>query len=273
MLYFLILYIIIIQVKLIRGLECECGKPSETLLSMRIVGGRRAEPHSYPWTVAIKNHGRMHCGGALISVKHVLSAGHCFKWDNIKNMIVLIGLDNMYDLSDVELRNISKVVIHEQFSSTAMRDENDIAIATLNEPVAFSATIAPICLPRPGQDFGGYVGTIVGWGRIGVDKMASNVLLKASLNILTDRECWSTRLAEHLKPMMMCAFSKGKDGCQGDSGGPLIVFDSNGRYVQAGIVSWGIGCANPRYPGIYTKVSHFIDWILRNIADGERCLY
>ncbi|KPJ14532.1 Transmembrane protease serine 9 [Papilio machaon] len=237
-----------ILIQLLWGLDCECGKPSDSVFSMRIVGGRRAEPHSYPWTVAIINNGRMHCGGALITTKHVLSAGHCFKWDSIRDMMVLLGLDNMDDLSNVEKRNISSVVIHEQFSSTALRDENDIAIATLNAPVPFGETIAPICLPNPGI-----------------------VLMKASLKILSEEDCMASKLADHLKPMMMCAFSKGKDGCQGDSGGPLLVYDTNGRYVQAGVVSWGIGCADPRYPGVYTKVSHFIDWIRQHSASGETC--
>lgn len=63
-----------------RYFAIECGTPSETSLSMRIVGGRRASPHSFPWTVAIVKNNRMHCGGAFITNKHVLSAGHCFKW-------------------------------------------------------------------------------------------------------------------------------------------------------------------------------------------------
>lgn len=76
----------------------------------------------------------------------------CFFYrDNFKSMEVLIGLDNMDDLNHVEKRNISSVVIHEAFTSTAVRDENDIAIATLNVPVEFSETIVPICLPLPGM--------------------------------------------------------------------------------------------------------------------------
>lgn len=66
-------------------------------------------------------------------------------------MEVLIGLDNLDDLKNVEKRNISNVVIHEMFTSTAVRDENDIAIATLDKPVVFSETIVPICLPQPGM--------------------------------------------------------------------------------------------------------------------------
>lgn len=251
--------------------DCQCGKPSESIISMRIVGGRRAEPHSFPWTVAIMKNERMHCGGAMITSKHILSAGHCFKWDNFKVMKVLIGLDNIDDMTNVETRNISSVVIHEAFTSTAVRDENDIAIVKLDAPVQFGDSIVPICLPEPNEDFTNRVGTIVGWGRVGVTKSSSKVLLKASIRILSDEDCMKSQLAQHLKPSMMCAFTKGKDGCQGDSGGPLLVFQPEGKYVQAGIVSWGIGCADPRYPGIYTKVSNYIDWILQNSADAIRC--
>ncbi|XP_063827540.1 clotting factor G beta subunit-like [Ostrinia nubilalis] len=259
------------------GIDCampdypECGKPSDTVVSMRIVGGRRAAPHSHPWTVAILKNNRMHCGGAIITNKHVLSAGHCFKWDNFKTMQVLIGLDNLDNLNNVAHRNISDVVIHEGFTSTAVRDENDIAVATLNEPVEFGQTIVPICLPTPGQEFASRVGTIVGWGRMGVEKSSSKFLLKALLRILSDQECMESQLKQHLKPTMMCAFSKGKDGCQGDSGGPLLVFENSGRYVQAGVVSWGIGCADPRYPGVYTKVSNYIDWIRQHSKDAITC--
>ncbi|XP_045496319.1 transmembrane protease serine 11D-like isoform X1 [Colias croceus] len=265
------LFFVVIKVAHISGLDCHCGRPADTIVSMRIVGGRRAEPHSYPWTVAILKNNRMHCGGAMITDKHVLSAGHCFKWDNISEMLVLIGLDNLDDMMNVEKRNISAVKIHERFTSTAVRDENDIAVATLDAPVQFSDTIVPICLPKPGQDFSNRVGTIVGWGRVGVEKTSSKVLLKASLRILTDEECMKSKLSQHLKPTMMCAFSKGKDGCQGDSGGPLLVFEPDGHYVQAGVVSWGIGCADSRYPGVYTKISNYIDWIRRHSSDGKTC--
>ncbi|XP_046967009.1 plasminogen-like [Vanessa cardui] len=259
------------------GIDCakpdypECGRPSDEIISVRIVGGRRAEPHSFPWTAAIMKKDSLHCGGAIVTDRHILTAGHCFKWDDVQKLTVLLGLDNIDQLEDVEKRSISKTVIHEDFTTTAVRDENDIAIATINKPIQFGKTIIPICLPNPGQDFSERVGTVVGWGRLGVGKSSSKVLMKVSLRILNDEDCMNSKLSTHLKPTMMCAFSKGKDGCQGDSGGPLVVFEGVGRYVQAGVVSWGIGCADPRYPGVYTKVSNYIDWIKRHTADGITC--
>nr|CAD7451214.1 unnamed protein product [Timema bartmani] len=60
---------------------------------------------------------------------------------------------------------------------------------------------------------------------------------------------------------------------QGDSGGALLAEDFYGRMVVAGIVSWGLGCGRPTNPGVYTKVSQYTDWILKNIMrNGCRCL-
>ena len=68
---------------------------------------------------------------------------------------------------------------------------------------------------------------------------------------------------------MMCAGEAGHDSCQGDSGGPLICEQPNAgldssTMVQCGIVSWGIGCGDPEYPGVYTELGYFLDWIEEN---------
>jgi trypsin len=57
---------------------------------------------------------------------------------------------------------------------------------------------------------------------------------------------------------MICAaeVGGGKDACQGDSGGPLAV----GGFL-VGIVSWGVGCALPNYPGVYSNVATLMRFV------------
>ena len=64
---------------------------------------------------------------------------------------------------------------------------------------------------------------------------------------------------------MLCAGeieNGGKDACQGDSGGPLICEEQNQKVLH-GIVSYGAGCALPKSPGVYTRITKYFDWIAK----------
>ncbi|GFU39709.1 proclotting enzyme [Trichonephila clavipes] len=63
----------------------------------------------------------------------------------------------------------------------------------------------------------------------------------------------------------VCAGDGDKDACRGDSGGPLMLAHTDGKFYLVGIVSFGKKCANPGVPGVYCRISHFLDWIEQQV--------
>jgi len=102
-----------------------------------------------------------------------------------------------------------------------------------------------------------------GWGIMSNGRPAE-ALQEVDLKIISDETCEKTKNSGYLvEGSMMCAgwLEGGKDGCQGDSGGPLICVDKENQPVLTGVTSWGFGCGTKNSPGVWTKVSSYIDWI------------
>ena len=84
-----------------------------------------------------------------------------------------------------------------------------------------------------------------------------SILQKVTVPFVNEETCKDAYGSSSITEGMICAGKAGKDSCQGDSGGPMI----NLVREQVGIVSWGYGCAEAGYPGVYTRVSKYASWI------------
>ena len=120
------------------------------------------------------------------------------------------------------------------------------------------------------QDYdNGYTAWVTGWGLTSSGHQ-SNILQKGDVTTMTKKQCtsWPKKFKRYqITENMLCAQAEGIDSCKGDSGGPLAVW-RRGRdrgYVQIGIVSWSFGCAKHYYPGVYTKLTALLPWLIKTI--------
>uniref|UniRef100_A0A0K2TLA2 Peptidase S1 domain-containing protein n=1 Tax=Lepeophtheirus salmonis TaxID=72036 RepID=A0A0K2TLA2_LEPSM len=254
-----------------RGYEPSCGEVHTS--SYRIVGGEDSSYGSHPWQAAIIKQTyltkRISCGGALISKRFVLTAGHCVHTKGGQRMKIRLGEWNVRSQSepsphediDIEHRYIHPDYTHKDF-------RNDIALVRLARDVEFKENILPACLPTYGESFIGRYAKVIGWGRTqhGLSKTPS-ILQEVSVRVIAPDVCQQWFRQANRKETIygnnfICAGYEegGRDSCQGDSGGPLVTV-IDGRHVLIGVVSWGIGCARPHLPGVYTNIANYVDWV------------
>ncbi|GAB0089398.1 transmembrane protease serine 9 [Sergentomyia squamirostris] len=253
-------------------INVNCGVKNGYQDSERIVGGHNADPNEWPWIAVLFNGGRQFCGGSLITQEHVLTAAHCVahmsSWD-VSRLTVQLGDHNIRSTNEVmhETRNVKRVVRHRGFDSRTLYD--DIALLTLSTPVKFSSSIRPICLPGANEvrQYNGKTGVVIGWGSLRENGPQPSILQEVSIPIWSNTDCarkYGNAAPAGITTNMICAGKDYSDSCSGDSGGPLMVND--GKWTQIGVVSWGIGCGKGQYPGVYTRVSNFMPWIVKNLT-------
>ncbi len=183
-------------------------------------------------------------------------------------MTVRLGAYDFGKSADPEAQDFSVdyFKIHPKYNR--ITNENDLAIIKLMSKTELTESIRPICLPQKNRDYAGQLGIVTGWGHTSFGGSASDQLRQVSLPVWNNTSC-DAAFSVAITELMLCAGNRkgGKDSCQGDSGGPLMLQGPNKRWMIIGVVSWGIKCGEPGYPGVYTRISEFVDWIKTNSKD------
>ncbi|CAH2054021.1 unnamed protein product, partial [Iphiclides podalirius] len=258
----------------------QCGVSNASFT--RVVGGVDAKLGDFPWVALLGYQGRRKqgtrwlCGGSLVSSKHVLTAAHCIHGHEDDLYLVRVGeLDLARDddgATPVDVL-IKRKIKHEEYSPKAFT--NDIGILVLEREISFTALIRPICIPVDSElrarSYVDYNPIIAGWGDTEFRGPAATHLQALQLPVVTNEQCaqaYTQYKAQTIDERVLCAGYKngGKDACQGDSGGPLMQPIWNSKkftthFYQIGVVSYGKRCAEAGFPGVYTRVTHFVPWL------------
>ncbi|XP_037932410.1 chymotrypsin-2-like [Teleopsis dalmanni] len=224
----------------------------------KIVNGTDAKDGEFPFMVSLRRGVRHSCGATLLNPKWVLTAAHCVARAKPEKLNIQYGNIKL-NQNSTKIGNVSKIYVHEGYLPSN-NYINDIALLKLKEPLKFNKKVNSVRLPEIKQITpGNKSATLIGWGLNATGGVIQNRLQKVELQTFTDDEC-SRRHEVQLHTTTLCAGvpNGGKGQCSGDSGGPLLI---NG--IQVGIVSWSRKpCTIAPYPGVFTEVSAYVDWIL-----------
>ena len=248
--------------------------PPEGPIKPQIVGGTPADPGEYPWQAALVYSDLQNpldgqfCAGSLIESVWVLTAAHCVEGLSPTDIDVVLGINTLSEGPDngPEGRRIAVDGIIAYPAYDPATDDGDVALLHL-AAAASGAAITTIGWVGPeNSDLfrPGVLATVTGWGAISDDIPVSDVLLEVAVPIVFNATCNAPQSYHGATTdYMLCAglAEGGKDACQGDSGGPLVVSNGECGWLQAGVVSWGDGCALPDLYGVYAMVCRFSRWI------------
>lgn len=234
------------------------------LMQSRIVGGNDIGHREVPYQIAIRIGGSL-CGGSLISRRYVLTAAHCVvdKQGDMHRTEQVSARYGGVTIQDGQQAQVESIHVHPSYSVTSHK--HDIAILRLDRRLDVPGDwIIALQTDRMDRVFGGpgSCARVSGYGRLKQGGNVADSLQAVNLPVRNTESCAKAYGGRYDPEIMVCAGVADLDSCQGDSGGPLVVAGGPTKRSLLGVVSFGQGCGRPGFPGVYTRVSAYIDWIV-----------
>ncbi|XP_060648956.1 serine protease 7 [Drosophila nasuta] len=252
----------------------------------RIYNGNDTALDEFPWMALLeytnkRGQRELNCGGSLINNRYILTAAHCVTGQISVEVgqLTTVRLGE-YDISkEIDcVRNVcnrpvleigvEEVIVHPQYNADDNNRHHDIALIRLNQQVELNEYIIPVCLPlvstRAAINTNDKL-TVSGWGRTLLARQ-SNIKQRIELPVADQDYCktkFATKRISVISSQLCVGGEYIRDSCDGDSGGPLMRY--TGAWYLEGVVSFGNRCGLEGWPGVYTRVTDYIDWIIGTI--------
>ncbi|KAH8331266.1 hypothetical protein KR067_013313 [Drosophila pandora] len=231
-----------------------------------IVGGQNAVEGEAPYQVSLQTLAGSHlCGGAIISERWILTAGHCVKGYPASRLQVATGTNRYAEPGAIY--HPESIYLHCNYDTP--KYHNDVGLLQLNQSIVFDALTQAVELPTSPFPQGSSELLFTGWGSQSAAGTLPSQLQKVQQQHLTSTACRSL-LTDYedleLGPCHICAYRQANIGaCHGDSGGPLV---HKGTLV--GILNFFVPCAKG-VPDLFMNIMYFRDWMRQTMSGNGKC--
>ncbi|XP_068153227.1 trypsin-4 [Drosophila tropicalis] len=220
----------------------------------RIVNGRDAGDGEFPYQLSLRRQSVHICGASVISGNWAITAAHCIDGHERSPQEFTLRLGSVLRSVGGDVQQVLAIYKHPSYDAKDMNFDVALLRTAAETLTSNNGKVAPIQLPSIGEAINDSMPAIVsGWGHMSTtDPILSSVLKSTTVLTVNQQKCHNDlKFHGGVTEAMFCAAARNTDACQGDSGGPI-----SAQNTLIGIVSWGVGCADPYYPGVYTRLAH-----------------